>query len=425
MRTKLKRGMWAAAVFIAVVLGAIWLFHDVAGSLLQRERSELGSGRKWALWASSETRLRGANIYQRRAYDSLNDVASLGVGVAGPPYRDHDFEALSAAGANLVVISHPGILTEAPPYHFDEPMAENLDRLVELAAAHGLSVVIAYRTGPGRSEFSILRSGAGDWFPEEMINDRVWSDATAQEGWCEMWRVTAKRYASHPAVVGFELMMEPNASTVFAEAGNLSPPDFLERHGQGAHDWNLLYPRLVSAVREVDASIPLLIPAEGYGSIYWLQYLKPVADPHCVYVVHHYVPSLYTHQSAEAYRPVRYPGMMGSSWVDEPLLGELNRRLHTYSRWHGVPVAVLEMGVSRWAPGAEQFLADQIDDFEGYGLNWAVWLWESTHTNYTRDVNTFNFRVGPNPATWQDSPSNALYRTIQHYWQRNATPLDR
>ena len=107
---------------------------------------------KYALWAGN-TALRGANVYQRRVYPELDGPHFLGPGPIGPPYTQDDFERLAAWGANLVVISHPGLFTEEPPYRLDFAVQENLDRLLEMAARAGLFAVISFRTGPGRSEF--------------------------------------------------------------------------------------------------------------------------------------------------------------------------------------------------------------------------------------------------------------------------------
>lgn len=68
---------------------------------------------KYALWAGN-TALRGANVYQRRVYPELDGTHFLGPGPLGPPYTQADFDRLAAWGANLVVISHPGLFTEEP-----------------------------------------------------------------------------------------------------------------------------------------------------------------------------------------------------------------------------------------------------------------------------------------------------------------------
>jgi hypothetical protein len=65
---------------------------------------------KWVLWING-THLRGANIYQRRVYPELNGPTFIGSGIAGPPYKQEEFDRLAALGANYVKI-YP---TPTPP----------------------------------------------------------------------------------------------------------------------------------------------------------------------------------------------------------------------------------------------------------------------------------------------------------------------
>src|SRR5262249_10086973 len=162
---------------------------------------------RFALW-SSGTNLRGANIYQRRVYPDLDGADFIGPGPVGPPFGQADFDALAALGANYVNISHPGLYTENPPYQLDPAVQAHLDSLLEMAARAGLFAVISFRTGPGRSEFSIFEGQ--DWFPQALVNNHVWNDAAAQQAWSEMWSATAARYRDRAHVVGYDLMVEPN-----------------------------------------------------------------------------------------------------------------------------------------------------------------------------------------------------------------------
>ncbi|HQH74217.1 MAG TPA: hypothetical protein PK360_19225, partial [bacterium] len=62
---------------------------------------------KWDLWKNGTT-LRGANIYQRRVFPSLDGLEFLGPGPMGPPYTQEDLNELAAWGANYVNISYSG-----------------------------------------------------------------------------------------------------------------------------------------------------------------------------------------------------------------------------------------------------------------------------------------------------------------------------
>jgi hypothetical protein len=77
--------------------------------------------------------------------------------------------------------------------------------------------VISFRTGPGRSEFTFFWGKDDDWFDASYYNDIVWQDRAAQEAWAAMWQHTAARYRDNPIVVGYDLMVEPNANEVWLD----------------------------------------------------------------------------------------------------------------------------------------------------------------------------------------------------------------
>ena len=111
---------------------------------------------KWSLWTNG-TQLRGANTWQRIIVPEYDGEEFLGEGYIGPPYTQEDFNRLAALGANYVNLSHPGLFTERPPYVLDEQAQANLDNMIAMAAEADLFVVITFRTGPGRNDFTFYR----------------------------------------------------------------------------------------------------------------------------------------------------------------------------------------------------------------------------------------------------------------------------
>lgn len=382
----------------------------------------------WSLWIGP-TQLRGANIYQRRVYTELDDPEFMGPGPAGPLYVQEDFDRLAALGANYVNISHPGIFTEEPPYTLDRPVQENLDRLLDMIARADMFTVISFRTGPGRSEFTFFWDEAGDWFDASYLNDSVWQDQAAQDAWVEMWRATAEVYRDHPIVVGYDLMVEPNANEVGSDALNApldiwEPEAFYARHGGTLYDWNQLHPRITAAIREVDPETPILVGGMGYSGVEWLPYLEPTNDPRTVYTVHQYAPHRYTHQWAEGLE-FTYPGLFDTDWdgegdrVDRAWLDDLLAAIDEFKAEHKVPVAVNEFGVVRWVPGAPQFMDDQMDLFEQRGMNYALWAWEPSWGPWAEHIDAFNFRYGSNPHNLIEIESE-LQDVIIAHWSRNS-----
>lgn len=270
---------------------------------------------KMALWnLSSGPHLRGANIFQRQVYPELDGLDFMGPYSVGPPYTQEDLDRLAELGSNLVVISHPGLYTETPPYTLDEDIQDNLDNLLDMIAKADMFAVISFRTGPGRSEFTFIRNEVGTWFDESYFNDQVWKEQAAQDGWVEMWRYTAERYSDNPVIVGYNLMVEPNANEIWLEIWNAE--DFYPNHAGTLYDWNQLYPRITDAIRQVDASTPILIGAMESGAVQWLPYLQPTGDQRTVYLVHQYEPFVYTNQVAEIFRPLHQSPRLLSFLLD-------------------------------------------------------------------------------------------------------------
>lgn len=388
---------------------------------------------EWTLWTGS-TWLRGANIYQRRVYPELDGPDFLGPGLIGPPYTQADFDNLAALGANYVNISHPGLFTEEPPYQLDPDVQDNLDRLLGMAEQAGLFAVITFRTGPGRSEFWAFWGEDVDsdpdegWFDPSYYNNRVWADQAAQDGWVAMWQYTAQRYKDNPVVVGYDLMCEPNANEVGAyPVGDplevWDPETFYADYGGTLYDWNQLYPRIVSAIREVDLETPVLVGGMGYSAVEWLPYLQPVADLHVVYTFHQYEPFIYTHQEPPELTNT-YPGSFDADGdgepdqVDRAWLDDLLSTVDDFVAAHSVPVAANEFGLMRWEPGADAFMDDQMDFLEQRGINYALWAWDPAWSPWAEEVDAFNFRHGPDPNNHADVGSN-LKEVIVAHWMYN------
>jgi len=374
---------------------------------------------KWELWKNGP-KIRGANIWQRIRVPTL-DENYLGEGYIGPPYTLQDFTRLAQLGANYVNLSIPGLFTERPPYRVDENAVAHLDQLLDLVAQADLFAVISFRTGPGRSDFTFYRDGAGVWYPADLLIETVWTDQAAQDAWAEMWRFAAERYRHHPNVVGNTLMVEPNADEVALDI--YEPAEFYPRYANTLYDWNRFYPPLVQAIRQVDPHTPILLSGMGWASVLWLPYLQPISDPRLVFVVDQYAPFVYTHQSPE--KKYSYPGQFDLNWDGQPdqfdwtWMAAYLDRLPAYRQQHPMPQAVNEFGVVRWAPQADAFLNDQINYFETQQMNYAVWVWDSSWPPWqTWGSKGMNYLYGPDPNNFSEVP-NDLFDVLRNAWSRN------
>jgi heme-degrading monooxygenase HmoA len=373
---------------------------------------------KYALWTNG-TQLRGANTWQRIVVPEYDGNEFLGDGYIGPPYTQDDFDRLSALGANYVNLSHPGLFTERSPYVLDEKVQANLDHMIAMATEADLFVVITFRTGPGRNDFTFYRDD--DWFADEDLIETVWADEEAQQAWVTMWRYTAERYRDNPVVVGYDLMCEPNAAEIVNE---WDQDLFYAAYDGQLQDWNRWYPQMVSAIREVDEDTPILVAGEGYSALDWLPYVQVIDEQRLVYTFHQYAPFVYTHQEPPLLR-FTYPGRFDADYdnkKEDVNINWLTTYLATandFSARYDVPVAVNEYGVQRWQPGAAQFMHDEMQIFEDIGVNYALWVWDPDWQPWVENVNAFNFRFGEDPDNANETP-NELQDGILDFWSHNS-----
>jgi hypothetical protein len=285
--------------------------------------------------------------------------------------------------------------------------------------------VISFRTGPGRSEFSFMGVGEDDPFGQSHLNDSVWEDQAAQDAWAEMWRYTAERYRDNDTVVGYDLMVEPNANAIFFDM--YWPPDFYPAYQDTLYDWNRFYPNLVDAIREVDSDTPILVGAMSWSQVDWLPYLEPTDDPRTVYTFHQYTPHDYTHQylDGQGDLPVAYPGELDLDWdgapdsFDRDWLEGLLSPVSEFQTTHGMPVAVNEYGVMRFEPGAAEYLSDLMGLLEGLGVNHALWAWTSEQVLRYGDMQEFEYRLGPDMGNLTEEVPNELLEVIVDNWSQN------
>jgi hypothetical protein len=371
---------------------------------------------KWSLWTDG-TQLRGANTWQRIVVPKYDGDQFLGDGYIGPPYAQEDFNRLASLGANYVNLSHPGIFTERPPYVLDQRAQANLDQMIAMALEADLFVVITFRTGPGRNDFTFYRDD--DWFAANDLIESVWEDSTAQAAWVEMWRHTAERYRGYPNVVGYDLICEPNSNEILDE---WDQDEFYADYGGSLYDWNAWYPDIVSAIREVDRETPILVGGNGYSALDWLPYLEPINAEHIVYTFHQYAPFMYTHQ--EPGEEYTFPGQFDTDYdgraddFNQVWLEDFLSTASNFSDQHGVQLAVNEFGVARWGDGAADFMRTEIALFEELGLNHALWVWDPEWQPWIDGVNALNFRLGPDPENLTDV-QNELQLVITEFWARN------
>jgi hypothetical protein len=367
---------------------------------------------KWDLWRYS-TCLRGANIWQK-VINPATDGDTFGNGYTGPPYATADFAALAGMGANYVNFSVPGIYHETAPYAIDPGVVASLDQMLDAADAANLFVVLSFRTGPGRNEASFsLNNQPG-------TIDTLWTDPSAQAAWVSMWQAAATAFRGRANIVGYNLMVEPNANQEFFQIWN--PTTFYARYRNTTYDWNVLSGQIARAIRAIDPVTPILIGAMDSSDPIWLAALTTSGVPKTVYGVHQYAPSVYTGLAVPS-SVYSYPGRFDPygdgevQTIDRSWIGRSLQPISDFRDARQAPASINEYGAMRWEYGAPAFLADELSCFENLGLNHAVWLWESSWPKLGYDQ--FNFRHGTDPSVSQDVANNPLDVVLANNWANN------
>jgi hypothetical protein len=369
------------------------------------------------LWPTSGPPiLRGAVIAQRRRRASVDGPAGgFGGGEAAlPEYKRGDFDALARAGANLVVMSFPELWGVTPPYRRDAAMVDLLGRQMDMARAAGLHVVVALRSGPGRSDFIFHREDAGSWFPKELIVDRIWIDREAQAAWAEMCADTARLVAGRREIAGLNLMVEPdpNVSGLDQTGQRMEvyePAQYARRVGR-LSDWKRIAADCAQAARAAAPNLPLLISPAGFARTEYLSAMDAPPVDICVWCVHDYTPWDYTHADRKA-----KPGAAKRSGFGG---------LIDAVRPKTAPVFLGEFGAARWAAKTPDYFRDAITQCERRGVNWAAFRWPTSDTAYEQKDDMFNVLWGGQEDRFAPGPDAAI-GALRGGWKQNVRRLFR
>ncbi len=295
-----------------------------------------------------------------------------------------DLRVLRSWGANLAEIPVSNVYAPTPPYAFQPENLAKLDRAVKAAEEAHLYVALTCREGPGRPDFE--------------RSHEIWQDASAQEAYAKMWAEIAAHYRGRASIVGYDLMCEPH-------------PD--QEANKPLGDWNVLAQKITAAIRTADPTTPILVNSSGWAYPQLFTTLRPTGDPRTVYTVHFYDPHYYTYQKPAdkiIYPGFRVPGKSESAW-DKAMLESKLAPVREFQQKYHVPIFVGEFGCARYAPGAEQWLRDQMNVYEQYGWSWAYWAF--------REWDVMNIERTADPQEKVNQPDTLLLRLFKNYFAKD------
>jgi len=298
-----------------------------------------------------------------------------------PPATADDLKALRSWGANLAEVAVIDIYDPKPPYQLRPEALAQLDRAVEAAEKASLFVALTCRTGPGRADFN--------------ASAEIWSDQEAQEAYARMWAHLARHYRRRQVVVGYDLMCEPHPEKRYVPT------------------WNELAKKITKAIREADPFTPILVNSAGWAYPKPFDDLEPTGDKRTVYVVHFYYPHYYTHQKPgenRAYPGFRDPDAPDTPW-DKSVIERHLEPVRRFQEKYKVPIFVGEFGCARYAPGAVEWLRDQMDLYEKRKWSWAYWAF--------REWDVMDIEKTADPQDKNRYPDTPLLRLFRSYFARD------
>lgn len=225
----------------------------------------------------------------------------------------------------------------------------NIDRTLEQCKKLGMNVILSPSNIVGRKIDVFWKKDSGQNYRDHLA---------------QLWLALDQRYHNHPAIVGYDVLNEPNY-----------------KNGQSDSWHKDMLPKAIAAIRSVNKRIWLIVEPGPWGLPNGFSHQPVIDDPYVIYSFHHYAPHNYTHQGVGKHRQhtkakLVYPGKL-QMFDTDPVLdwnqNQLEKQMQAaidFAQKNKVRMLVGEFGVARWAPGRGQWIADSIAVFEKHGFDW-------------------------------------------------------
>jgi len=301
------------------------------------------------------------------------------------PPDDIYFQALKAYGASWVRLSYDKWQPQQRDFlignadQYKGLMQDDLSVLkqtVDKAAKAGLKVVIVPLSLPQ------MRWQQNN---QNSFDGRIWEDKKHWQQAVQFWRDMAIEFKDNSAVIAYNIINEPAPE----KHSDLKEHDSLEnmkawyaKNKGTSRDLILFYETVITAIREVDPSTPIMVDsgwyaaADGFG--YWPDHLK---DPNILYSFHMYEPYAATSApNLKRAKPYNYPGVV-------PFSGEkqywnatrVANYLKTTFNWmqeqniESNRIVAGEFGCVRKLKGCQTYLENVLSVFDQQKIHWAFY----------------------------------------------------
>jgi endoglucanase len=173
------------------------------------------------------------------------------------PVVESDFQQIRTSGFSTLrlPINPARFASSSPPYAIDSAYLAEIDRVVSLATAAGLNVIV-----------------------DNHVNQNLFVNPNAEIVRLEaIWRQLAEYFRASPSNVYFELINEPHA--------------LLDNRSLEA-----ILPSLITIIRASNPTRPIIVGGERWSDVDSLETLELPDDPYIVPTFHYYTPMAFTHQ---------------------------------------------------------------------------------------------------------------------------------
>lgn len=343
---------------------ALILCLNLSGLALAKDQD------KWEFWSSQRS---GTNFFnQNERFDRMDAAKKLGVSfIRLTPTK---WKTAGSGGNGTFLFGnfdkYEGLV---------EPDYLRLKEVLDYAAKIDLKVVITFLSVHGRV-WNQHYSG------QEKHDLRLWRDEAYRKHLAAFWRELSSRLRDHPAVVGYNIINEPDPEHADPTVKDWYGDDHREwcnRSKAGLLDLNKLYNEVIKAIRDVDSNTPIVVDSGYMGVPLSTLCFDRLADNKVLYSFHMYEPYDYTLANRKHLWKYAYPGSVpiGDLGKETPLwnLAQLENFLGKISMWQvakGISskeVYVGEFGVLRRNPGAASYISDLINVFDKNNWHWSFY----------------------------------------------------
>lgn len=278
-------------------------------------------------------------------------------------FTEEDVIAMRAVGANVLRLpfNYRHFETDERPFEYLETGFARLDRALDWCAKHGIYVILDFHAVQGWHN--------PDWHSDNAhVHILLYHEKQYQDRFVALWEQMAKRYHTHPALLGYDLMNEPCTRVRYEEYDS---PDY---------NWtalNALYRRAAEAIRRIDSQHILFVEGDNFACEFGG--LDISFDDNLVVSTHNYM------SPTGGGDP--YPGVIdGLFWNRDIVAAEFGMHSGTRLAFQArKPIFVGEFGV--WYAGYPDALGyrvaaldDQLGVFDSAGVHWAIWTWKDIHS---------------------------------------------